>query len=295
MVKRARCVNLDVLLQKGIDVLTQSRYGWVVGVMLAIASADSQSANADLYQIYIHTTEWLIDNSDVIVVVSGENDKREVQHVFKGDPATLSKNLVPYRDSNTYLKLQTAGESRLLFVRGKSELLEEIGLGRKEIEEDVPPLLRVLYGVTRYGQLITSESDLFTCVEDRIKSGHGTPLQQLQSRPHAERSGVTARTDFPLESTDHTYVLIVPITVARRDHYLEDLRAGDAVTRIRALFELSQFDDPTSRNAIKAAIKSRNVRPSVWRTRQEGFTMLTSKDVINAAKKALKSELYFSP
>ncbi|MDA1164410.1 MAG: hypothetical protein O3B13_15055 [Planctomycetota bacterium] len=140
-----------------------------------------------------------------------------------------------------------------------------------------------------------SESELFKCVEDRIKSGPGTPLPQLKTRPHAERSGVTARTDFPLESSDYTYVLIVPFTVERRDHYLEDLRTGDAVTRIRALFELCQFDDPTARDAIKAATTTRSVRPSLWRTPQAGLTILTSKDVANAAKKALKSEVYFSP
>lgn len=276
--------------------IVRIRYGWLVGVMLSILSAGPQSANADLYQIYVQTIEWLTDNSDVIAVVSSENGHREVQHVFKGDPATFSKKLIPSnRHGYTYFAPQKEGKSRLLFVRGQSELLEEIGLGRNEIYEDVPPLLRVLYGVTQYGQLIMSESDLFKCVEDRIKSGPGTSLPQLKHLPHSERSGVTARTDFPLESSDYTYVLVVPFTVERRDHYLEDLRTGDAVTQIRALFELSQFDDPTSRAAIKAATKTSNVRSSLWRTREAGLTMLTSKDVVNAAKKSLKSEIYSSP
>ncbi|MCP4678231.1 MAG: hypothetical protein GY854_22500 [Deltaproteobacteria bacterium] len=140
-----------------------------------------------------------------------------------------------------------------------------------------------------------SESELFKCVEDRIRIGPGTPLPQIRTKPHARRSGITARTDFPLESDDHTYVLVVPFTVERRDHYISDLRTGDAQTRIRALYELSHFDDQTARDALQEATKTREVQASLWHSRTDGLVTLTSRDVVEAAKKALEASLHWAP
>lgn len=105
------------------------RYGWPIGVMLAVLPACPQTANADLYQIYIRTIEWVTDNSDVIVAVSHESGHRKVQHVFKGNPDQISEKLVPVKsDFYEYLSPTAEGKYQLLFIRGQSELLQEIGL-----------------------------------------------------------------------------------------------------------------------------------------------------------------------
>ncbi len=248
-------------------------------------------ANADLNQICIRTVEWLVDNSDHIVVASEDNGTRTVQLVLKGDASKIANDFSPPEsDGYEYFEFCGTGHSQILFVRGSSELLQSIPLGRAQILSDFPLLLRVIYGVTHHGRILLTESELLTCVRERIEGGLGVALRQDRRQPHARRAGVVARSDFPLETNGRTYVLVVPFTVERRDHYIQLLRTGDAATRIRAIYELRQFDDKTAFDAIQQATNLQEVRPSiVWSPYSKEPKRFTAADVANAATRAMKA------
>ena len=147
---------------------------------------------------------------------------------------------------------------------------------------------RILFGVDQYGDLILSQNDLLERVASRIKVGTGHTLPLRAVWHHArQRSGVEAPYDFPLETNGITYVLIVPFTEERRDHFLELLRTGDAIEQLRAIFELKQFDDEKAFNAIKAAAQQDKVRLG-FRYNQGGRQVVTSSDVRTAAQLAIR-------
>jgi hypothetical protein len=241
----------------------------------------------------VRTIEWLTDNSDVIFVARVEPDSRltngRILRVLKGDHRTLTQPLGFSKfDGYHYYAPIASGPIRLRFVRGTSELLHEIDLARSQITDDFPTLHRILFGIDQYGELLRSQKDLLDRVVSRLKVGAGDALPVHSVWPHArERSGVEAPQDFPLETNGVTYVLIVPFTEERRDHFLEVLRTGNAIERQRAIHELKQFDDKKAYDAIRAAASDENVTRA-FRYNQDGESIVASSVVRTVARQAIR-------
>ncbi len=260
-----------------------------VSLPFAVAGA----ARADLNQTCVRTLEWLTDNSDAIYVTRVEAGSQlangEILRVLKGTRRTLKRPLTfSSFDGYLYWAPPAAGEIRLRFIRGDSELLHEVDLSRPQVRDDFPTLRRILYGVDQYGELVLSQHDLLNRVVDRIKEGPGIVVPARANMRHAcECSGVAAPQQFPLETNGVTYVLIVPFTLQRRDHFLKLLRTGNAVDQLRAIHELKQFDDQEAYDAIRLAQKNANGK-SISVYYDYGATLVTNSDVRAAARQAIQ-------
>lgn len=175
-------------------------------------------------------------------------------------------------------------------MRGTSTVLDAVALDR-EVPISTPSIRDVPYGVTQYGDLILTPSDLLHLAQTRVRTGPGTALAHGSNSSPADRGGVWAPSDFPLETSDESYLLIVPSTVERRDHYIEVLRTGDATSRIQAIRELSRFVDQKSVAAIHEAKDVREVMPGCrYSWERQCVEVLTSEDVRLAAKNALDQQ-----
>ena len=265
---------------------------------LVIWIAGTGSLKADLYQSCIRTVEWLVDNSDVIAVTrkspDAEGDEPTVLRTLKGDAARIKRPLErPRLEGCTYYEPPTDGPVRLIFVRGRSELLGSVKLGRERLEGT--KVYDILYGVTQYGSLLVTQSDLFDAIDVRLRSGPGRAIARKEDSPHFKRSGIEAPRSFPLEDSDDTYVLIVPFTVARRDHYIEELKSGDAEERLHAIYELYQLVDTKALSAIRDATTCRNVEPTydfTWSSRT--VRVLRTQHVRKAARIAMDTKGHLS-
>ena len=268
--------------------------GWCL-VSLMMLTSFSSLANADLHQYYIRSVEWLTANSDIIVVVhegaSDNKDQRAIRLTLKGDRTRIKWPLKPVKlkGFNLYAP-PDAGAVRVLFIRGRSELLQAVQLDRDQVVQ-TPTIHDVFYGVTQYGELILSESALIDAIQSQTKAPVSRQLRQRKtswSSPHFARSGVSAPNSFPLESNGQTFVLIVPLNESRRDHFVKKLQNGNASERLHAIWELSQYDDAKAMAAIRAATTIDNVEPSFQRNGSGVFVMVKSADVRSKANQALK-------
>ena len=256
-----------------------------------ICAACPVSSRADLYQSCIRTVEWLVDNSDIIVVVRDTPDAAgknpTVIRTLKGDASKLKWPLKKAPVGGyTYYGPPSGGTVRLIYVRGTSELLQSVKLGRKR--PSAAKVHDLLYGVTQYGKLLLNQSDLFSAITTQLKARRATPVARKKDSPHFKRSGIEASPNFPLEQSDDTYVLIVSFTTARRDHFIKQLKTGDAVERLHAIHELSQLIDAKAKRAIKDAATCKNVTPSYKFTwAGEVVKELTAEDVRKKARRVL--------
>lgn len=262
---------------------------------LLVWSAGSQ-LHADYYQYRLFTVEWLVDNSDVIAVLwdKDEGGTAEIRNI-KGDAKRLSPLQKVSRDGYDIWDPPSGGPVRLVFVRGKSELLQEVMLSRIVTNNGDPTVREIIYGVDEYGNLLLSETALFQAIAARLKIGPGHFSRIHRSATWVKRFGprgaaVHAPSDFPLETSESTYVMIVPFTTERRDHFIQILKNGNALERVQAIKELVRFDDEKALNAIREATLSDNATPAFcphWGTAP--FIPCTAKSVQKAAKKALES------
>lgn len=252
-------------------------------------------ASADLEGRGIYSIEWLVDNSDVVAVVQyseeGNLDQPTIIRALKGKDKTLGLPLkYPNFDGNDFRSSSRNGLASLIFVRGSSEVLQEIGLARPIPEGYTPELKDIYYGVTQYGELLVTQSALLKAVEDRIQSGPGELLPARNERKDGEKFSVWRPHDFPLTTGEVDYWIFVSLTVERRDHYIEMLETGDATERIFAIDALMDFDDEKALQAIRNATQCSDVAPSYVAHRGYGaLKTLTTEDVRARATKALET------
>lgn len=249
---------------------------------------------ADVYQYVIPTVEWLVDNSDVIAVVREPQGNTKlpptVLRTLKGAPTTIKWPLkrVDY-GSQVYLSPHD-GSVRLIFVQENSRLLCAVTLGR--VLPRNQGIRDRYYGTTEHGQLLLTESGLYDAIDARLKSGSSAPVALKPGEPHYYGyDAVGVPNGFPLLAEDLTYVLIVSFTTARRHHYIEKLKTGDAAERMHAILELSKLADPRAEQAIREAAKCSNVAPTFkfsWNSRAP--VAITAADVRQRAERALTQD-----
>lgn len=241
----------------------------------------------DLYQPYVRTVEWLVDNSDTILVYQRSVDGQTQTPVrsFKGDASAVSFPLKSMkRDGRDYLQKRAKSSIRLAFIKAPNQLIFETDLARESVMSH-PGLFRVLYGVSQYGELIVTQQSLFAAIRNRVENGPGTILARNPRRPHTGSSGTEAPRDFPFESSDFTYVLLVPFTKERRDYHLKRLKTGSASERVDAIRNLADFGDAESWRAIRNAAKATGIQNDV-RYLPSGQIKITLKDVRAAVEEA---------
>lgn len=262
----------------------------LVSVVLVVTTLVSSRAKADLDTRIMYSIEWLVDESDTIVIVRdpqnpGEGNPKVIKCI-KGNEASIVwpltliktrwpdyKNCVPPSD----------GPVRLLFIRGSSLLLQEVSLGRKRAipairwseffsKHDPIPIAGIsqtLYGVTQFGDLLLTESSLFEAIEARLKSVRvpikarpdGGNVYALNSVDFGMSEGKifawsNASDEFPLNHSDEHYSIIVPCDTHRRDYYLNQLKNGFVSEKRSAIRQLGAMMDTEAHAAIRVAVKS---------------------------------------
>lgn len=264
-------------------------------VLLLLFAA--RSANADLHQYAILSTEWLVDHSEAICIVeyASSDDspcyaKAKVLQVLKGAPDKISWPL-NFTDYSRYaLRYSVAspisgGKVRLAFVGAENRLLDEVMLQREIPNE---PASLAHYGIDQYGNYHLTQESLLKCVSKQLKSGPSVPVRLWPDIPYTRYS--TQAIDLTaLEWSEECYVLIFDVTESRRDHFLVELEKGDADVRLNAIAELSLMNDVKAIAAIEAATKVEQVEPTSWFHVEEGKMIeYTAETVRTSAQNTLK-------
>lgn len=255
------------------------RYLMVLGFLIW---SNATSVKGQEKELGILSIEWLVDESDVIAIVLEKQTltEQKVLKTIKGRSESIDWHNLEMASGDGFLtppsqiprNLNHKERVRLMFIRGRGELLQAVSLERSEsiasvnqtTHPDYKPYPRLgfetkLFGVTQFGELLLTESKLFRAIEDRVKIAHRPiPLRPSCGKHLGGDGALPARyapESFPLNNDDETYYLVVPYDASRRDHFLSLLANGDAAEKLYAIRELAIFDDASSTNAIEGAAK----------------------------------------
>ena len=252
---------------------------------------------ADYNASVVFSIEWLANESDMIVLVLNEDEKRVVLHKLKGT-GEMPKNLITIQENdfghyvrhpwtgtrNPWLKAGPSGQVSLLFLQ-QNKILQDVLLTRNAIDTGASVFSR-FYGVTETGEMISSEPELIRAVKSALKEKRGDPIVRLPRAPFKKHSGAFAPPWFALESTGDMHIIITKFDEKWRDRLIAMAQEGTAVERIWALRQLSWNDDKKSVDALKrtAARLPEDVIPSSGGWNQEP---LGAADVQRVAQKRL--------
>jgi hypothetical protein len=277
---------------------------------------NATTAQGQEKQLGMMSIEWLVDESDVIAIVLEKQTTAEqkVLKTIKGSSESVDWHNLRIANRAGFVappsqitrNLNHQERVRLMFVRGREELLQAVSLERSEsiasvkqtTHPDYKPYPRLgfetkLYGVTQFGELLLTEAKLFRAIEDRIKIAH----QAIPLRPscgkHLGSDGIlparSAPDSFPLNNDDETYYLVVPYDASRLDYFLSLLSKGDAAEKLYAIRELAIFDDTSATNAIERAANCIEAREVFHFKKSSGEVVaLTTADVRAAADAELQ-------
>lgn len=289
------------------------RYLMVLGFLICCNATTAQGQEKQLGMMSI---EWLVDESDVIAIVLEKQTPAEqkVLKTIKGRSESVDWHNLQMANRDGFLtppsqiprNLNHKERVRLMFIRGRGELLQSVSLERSEniasvnqtSHPDYKPYPRLgfqtkLYGVTQFGELLLTESKLFRTIEDRMKFAH----QPIPLRPNCGKhlggdGALPARyapESFALNNDDETYYLVVPYDASRRDHFLSLLANGDAAEKLYAIRELAIFDEASSTNAIERAANCIEAREVFHFEKSSGEVVAwTAADVRAAANAELQ-------
>jgi len=201
----------------------------------------------------IRCVEWLVDNSDTIVVArykNREDDSPQVVHTFKGEGAHLQFPLAFHKTGSIeVMNPSSNGLRRILFIRGKSKLLAEVDIARVSTNQPVGWAYKMVYGVTQFGAAILTEGELFAAIEKRVENPpECRELGNLRTafRHEAELAGafVGGPPGFFLNHDDWYFMLEVPYNEERRDHFVDiALESIHPLDVMWAIDELRYFND----------------------------------------------------
>lgn len=284
-----------------------------VGILIVLGASASHGEEREYGMLSI---EWLVDESDVIAVVRVKQSPKEytVLRTIKGKPESIDWSVVRFEKRVGFFEPPSLGSfreddgerARLLFVRGKGELLQSVSLERSDFIESVNktthpdykpyPRLGVetkLYGVNQFGELLLSESKLFRAIEDRMKTVCEPVLLRAGVGKYlggeGELSARYADDSFPLNNDDEIYYLVVPYDTGRRDYFLSQLLNGDAAEKLYAIRELAVLKDEVAWKAIEQAATCNEAAEVFHFDKNSGEVVAwTAADVRVAAQAELK-------
>lgn len=250
----------------------------------------------DLDRATLFSIEWLVDESSVIAVAkfpveqaesgraeSSAASKPELLRTIKGNFGDLKWPLVMPQEIvlGQHAGPPVGGRIRLLFVRGTSELLQSVKLGRGY--DDPPKLWDKWYGITQFGEMLLTESSLYRAVNGRLQA-------KRDAAPNA-RVYVDISHDMSVQVYSDRLWLRVPAGLERRDHYLKLLKTGDAAEKVYSIRVLAKMNDAQASDAIRNAFNCDYATPVYYDQGIGGGAWpeeLNSESVRKAAGDALK-------
>lgn len=248
-----------------------------------------ESARADYNSYGVLTVEWLVDNSDTILIAreDGEEGTESVVEVIKGDGSSFEGKLPEASaeqmglSRGSFRQPPQSGKFKLHFIK-QGARLQSVGLGRDVRMERELHLGSIWYGVTQFEQVFLDPSSFLQAIRQRVRSRPSEEqVESMKGRKQPTLS-VQASVNFPFETTDELFGLVVPRTHEWRDHYLQVLSSGDAIQRMDAITKLKAFADLRSRDAIQAAADSTEDVPIGYRQdwmSSNASRVITAKDV----------------
>lgn len=222
--------------------------------------------SGDLSRSTLLSIDWLVDESSVIVVArfpDAENKNEFAGRRIEAKPELIRTIKGSFEDLQWPLEMPfeiqlgqhagppVGGRVRLLFIRGTSELLQSVKLGR---DYNFPPTLwDKWHGITQFGEMLLTESALYHAIDERLQA----------QRPSAPNTliHVDISRDALLQVHSDRLWLRVPAGLERRDHYIKLLKSGDAAERIYSIRLLAKMNDEQATAAIRAAVHCEHVTP----------------------------------
>lgn len=281
-------------------------YRFLFGFIFALGSCGitPDVSRADVEYRCIRSIEWLIDNSDVIVIArykSADDDSPEIVHSFKGKEADV---LFPLARFETWeiktLDPSSNGLNRVLFIRGNSQLLSQIDIVRSSKNQPIGWAYKMVYGITQYGNAIMTEGELFTAIQNRVsKPPKSKDLGSLRTAflHESDLPGafVGGPPGFFLNHDDWWFFVEVPFNEERRNYFLELAKSSVHPREIIwAIDELRYFeDDGTAKSAIEEIVKdrSRKLVPAFRSGKSDTITLLNVREHAWKALHGAKSKL----
>ncbi len=207
----------------------------------------------------LYSVEWLVDESNVILVAEYADEETDtnpkVLRTLKGQQEAVQWPLTKAIRRADALLPDSAGRFRLLFIRGNAELLQSVKLNRGYTQE--PSIREAFLGISQFGTLFLSETDFLRAIKQRIRGPRTAPVARYRNiyEIKPEEGWITSTSEFPLETGEDYFSIMVPSDEERRDYFLQQLEEGNVQEKTTALYELASFKDERSAEAIVKAMK----------------------------------------
>lgn len=207
----------------------------------------------------LYSVEWLVDESNVIIIAEYADEetdaKPKILRTLKGQPEVVQWPLTKTLLRADALRPGSAGRIRLLFIRGNAELLQSVQLNRGYTRE--PSIREAFLGVSQFGTLFLSETDFLRAIKRRVRGPRTATVARYQNiyEIKPEEGWIASTSEFPLETGEDYFSIMVPSDEERRDHFLQQLEEGNVQEKTTALYELASFKDERSTEAIVKAMK----------------------------------------
>lgn len=207
----------------------------------------------------LYSVEWLVDESNVIVIVEYADDvtdtKPKILRTLKGQHDLIQWPLTKVIRRTDVVQPDSAGRIRLLFIRGSDELLQSVQLSRGYTRE--PSIREAFLGVSQFGTLFLSETDFLRAVQRRVRGPRTATVARYRNIQEIKPGDgwIASPSEFPLQTGEDYFSIVVPSDEERRDYFLQQLEEGNVQEKTTALYELASFKDQRATEAIVKAMK----------------------------------------
>ncbi len=207
----------------------------------------------------LYSVEWLVDESNVILIAEYADEvtdvKPKILRTLKGQQEVVQWPLTKAILRAGALQPDSAGRIRLLFIRGTAELLQSVKLNRDYTRE--PSIREAFLGVSQFESLLLSETDFLRAVKQRVRAPRTATVARYQNiyQIKPEEGWTTSTNEFPLQTGEDYFSIVVPSDEARQDYFLQQLEEGNVQEKTTALYELASFKGERATEAIVKAMK----------------------------------------
>jgi hypothetical protein len=196
-------------------------------------SLQTDVVRADVSSAFLLTVEWLVDNSEQIVILDyknlrGEEKKPTVVRVLKGDE---DLTVWPLKGDGDNDGPPSDGDRRLAFIGPDGKLLQEVRLDRRygdgysagAVAMDLR-LYDVWYGTTQFGELLLSKDSLIAAIKSRLEAKPRTPMERDKGNEKKDEC-ISGPSGFVLDGHNVLCLLVVPMTVEDKELRIEYARS----------------------------------------------------------------------
>ncbi len=179
----------------------------------------------------LYSVEWLVDESNVILIAEYADEvtdvKPKILRTLKGQQEVVQWPLTKAILRAGAMQPDSAGRIRLLFIRGTAELLQSVKLNRDYTRE--PSIREAFLGVSQFESLLLSETDFLRAVKQRVRAPRTATVARYQNiyQIKPEEGWTTSTNEFPLQTGEDYFSIVVPSDEARQDYFLQQLEEGN--------------------------------------------------------------------